>query len=96
MAREKTHRTVIQVRVSPRSSRNQIVGLDNRVLRVKLTAPPVQGRANKALKEFLAKSLGVAKGDVEIITGKTSRTKLVQIQGISPVDLSALLNRHIQ
>lgn len=84
-------KTVIQVKVVPRSSRNQIVGRENDVFKIKLTAPPVEGKANKALREFLAKRLGLAKGGVEIISGERSRQKLVRIHGRSKADVDRLL-----
>ncbi|MFP4584222.1 MAG: DUF167 domain-containing protein, partial [Desulfococcaceae bacterium] len=58
-----------KVRVQPKSARNQIVGLHEDALKVKLTAPPVDGAANKACVAFLAKTLGVSKSSVEIVSG---------------------------
>ncbi len=58
---------------------------------MKLTDPPVEGRANKALKELLAKRLGISKGNVEIISGERSRTKSIRIQGLSQEDITRLL-----
>jgi uncharacterized protein (TIGR00251 family) len=85
-------RTDIKVQVVPRSSRNQIIVGENDVFKLKVTAPPIEGKANKALKELLAKKLGVAKGDVEIISGQRSRQKTVRIHGFSREDLSRLLS----
>jgi uncharacterized protein len=84
-------KTDIKVRVVPRSSRNQIVGVEDGIFKIKLTAPPVDGKANKALVEFLAKRLGLARGSVEIISGERSRQKLVRIHGLSPKEVDALL-----
>ena len=75
--------TVIKVKVLPRSSRTEIAGRENDVYRVKLTDPPVEGRANKALIAFLAEKLGVPKRDIEIVSGKTGRLKTVRINGMS-------------
>jgi uncharacterized protein (TIGR00251 family) len=75
--------TVIKVKVLPRSSRTEIAGRENDVYRVKLTDPPVEGRANKALIAFLAEKLGVPKWDIEIVSGKTGRLKTVRINGMS-------------
>lgn len=75
--------TVIKVKVLPRSSRTEIAGGENDVYRVKLTDPPVEGRANKALIAFLAEKLGVPKRDIEIVSGKTGRLKTVRINGMS-------------
>ena len=71
------------VRVVPRASKNEIVGLHGDALKVRLTAPPVEGRANEALIAFLAKRLGVRKGQVEIVAGATSRRKMVRVTGLS-------------
>jgi uncharacterized protein (TIGR00251 family) len=81
----------IRVKVLPRSSRNQIVGTENGVFRVKLTAPPINGRANDALKEFLAKKLRVAKKNIQIISGERSKIKTVRVFGVSPEDVTRLL-----
>lgn len=84
-------KTDIKVRVVPRSSRNQMIGLEDGVYKIKLTSPPVDGKANKALREFLAKKLGLAKGSVEIISGERSRKKLVRIHGLPLKEVSTLL-----
>ncbi len=72
----------IRIYVAPRSSSNRIVGMHNGAIKVSLTAPPVEGAANKALVEFLAKVLEVPKGAVRITSGETSRNKLVAVTGI--------------
>ena len=84
-------KTDIKVRVVPRSSRNQIIGVEDGIFKIKLTAPPVDGKANKALREFLARRLGLARGSVEIISGERSRQKLVRIHGLSLKEVDALL-----
>ena len=71
------------VRVMPRSSRDEIVGVHGDALKVKLTAPPVEGAANLALIEFLAKHLGVRKSAVSILGGDRSRNKIVRVDGIA-------------
>ncbi|EFK96725.1 Conserved hypothetical protein [sediment metagenome] len=83
--------TVIKVKVVPRSSRTGITGKDNDVYRVKLTAPPVEGRANNALIALLAEKLGVPKRDVEIVSGERGRLKTVRIRGLTPGDLAQAL-----
>ena len=70
------------VRVVPRASKNQIVGVHGDALKVRLTAPPVEGRANEALIAFLAKRLGVRKRQVEIVTGAASRRKMIRVSGL--------------
>jgi hypothetical protein len=77
----------LEVRVQPRSSRNQVVGEQAGTLKVKLTAPPVDGEANAALVDFLSSCLKIPRKDINIIKGETSRHKIVEIMGISPEEL---------
>ena len=93
MEKEKPSKTIINVKVIPRASRDQITGIEQGLYRIKLTAPPVEGRANKALKELLARRLGLPKGDIEIISGERSRQKSVRIHGLSPEDVDTLLEK---
>jgi uncharacterized protein (TIGR00251 family) len=86
-------KTNIRVKVLPRSSKNQIVGQENGTFKAKLTAPPVEGKANKALSDLLTKRLGLPKGNVEIVSGKRSRLKSVRIKGLSIEEVKILLNR---
>jgi len=72
-----------KVRVQPRAARNQLAGLYEDAVKVRLTAPPVDGEANQALVDFLAKLFGVAKSQVELVSGHTGRNKLVKLQGVS-------------
>jgi uncharacterized protein (TIGR00251 family) len=70
----------IAVRVTPRMSKNEIYEiLDNGTVKIRLTAPPVDGKANAALAEFLAKILNVPIGNIEIVAGITGRDKLITI-----------------
>ncbi len=71
------------VRVVPRSSRNQIVGVEGGALKIKLTAPPVEGAANAALIEFIAEWLGVRRSAVSIVSGDKARNKLVRVHGVT-------------
>ena len=72
-----------EVRVAPRASRNAIAGIHEGALKVSLTAPPVGGAANDALKKLLAKALGIPKSNIEIIRGEHSRNKTLRIRGVS-------------
>lgn len=93
VAAKQSEKTEVLVKVLPRSSRNQIVGKEKGVFRVKLTAPPIDGRANKALKELLAKRLRVAKRDIQIISGERSKIKSVRIHGLAPGDVNRRLEK---
>jgi uncharacterized protein (TIGR00251 family) len=72
----------IRVYVAPRSSASRVVGEHNGALKVALTAPPVEGAANKALVDLLAKLLAVPKGAVSIVSGESSRNKTVRVEGV--------------
>ncbi len=73
----------ITVRVIPRSKRNSIEWTAGG-LRVRLTAPPVDGAANDALVALLAERLGIAKRDISIVHGTTGRQKIVEVSGMTP------------
>ena len=81
--------TEIKIRVLPRSSRTQIIGIEDDTYKVKLTAPPVEGKANKALIELLARRLRIGKGRVDIVSGSRSRLKTVRIYGLSPEEVTS-------
>jgi hypothetical protein len=70
------------VRLAPRSSSNRVDGVIDGVLRVRVSAPAVEGAANAALVRLLAEELGVARRDVRIIAGATGRQKLVVVDGV--------------
>ena len=71
------------VRLQPRASRNEIAGLQGDALKVRVTAPPVDGLANQALIELLSKALNTSRRNVCIVSGHTSRTKLIEISDAS-------------
>ena len=73
----------LDVLVVPRSSRNQIAGEHDGRLKVQLNAPPVDGEANAALIEMMAKTFGLKKKDVQIVSGETGRRKRIRLNGIS-------------
>jgi uncharacterized protein (TIGR00251 family) len=77
---EKREGLIFKVAVQPRAARNQVAGLKGDALKIKLTAPPVGGAANKACLQFLAKALGVPKTSLKIQTGESSRTKRIHVQ----------------
>ncbi|HEV7699277.1 MAG TPA: DUF167 domain-containing protein [Pyrinomonadaceae bacterium] len=73
----------ITVRVVPRASKSEVVGLTNGILKIRLTSPPVDGAANTELIRLLAKTFSVAKRDVTIVSGQTSRNKRIAIDNLS-------------
>ena len=77
---------MIEVKVEPRSSRRQICGImDNDILKVKLTAPPVDGSANEQLIELISETTGVRKSQIKIVRGLSSKRKLVEITGVEGI-----------
>jgi len=73
----------ISLRVYPNASRNEMVGFTDGVLRVKVSTPPIRGKANKELITFLSRLLGGGRGSVNIIKGHTTRNKVVAIDSLS-------------
>jgi uncharacterized protein (TIGR00251 family) len=86
-----TRSVVFNVRVQPRASRDEVSGVINGALKVRLTAPAVENRANEALCEFLAALLKRPKSAVRILSGDRSRTKRVAIDGVTRQQIEALL-----
>lgn len=88
--REHDGGVTFDVLVQPRASRAKLGPVHDGRLKVAVTAPPVDGEANAAVIELLAKSLGVAKGAVEVIAGASSRRKTVRIVGVSRQQIEEL------
>ncbi len=84
---------LITIRVIPRASRSQIAGTRNDALLVRLAAPPVDGAANAELIDVLAASLDLPRRDITVIAGERSRTKRVQVRGLTAADVSQRLTR---
>lgn len=71
---------ILKVRVIPNAKKNQIVGKYLDMLKIKVTAPPEDGRANRSLIELIANELNKPKNKIQIIKGHTSREKVIQIE----------------
>lgn len=82
---------VFMVRVQPRASSDEIAGEMGGAVKIRLQAPAVEDRANEALREFLATVLKTPKAAVRILGGERSRTKLVEITGVTRAQVEALL-----
>ena len=72
--------------MQPRAGRDEIAGERDGAIVVRVTAPPVEGRANAALVKLLAKRIGVARGTVSVVRGRRSRDKLVRIEGLDAAE----------
>jgi uncharacterized protein (TIGR00251 family) len=79
------------VRVQPRASKDEIVGVMEGALKIRLQAPAVENRANEALVEFLARLLKTPKSAVRILGGERSRTKRIEIRGVTKQQVLGLL-----
>lgn len=77
---------IIKVKIVPGSSKNKIVGVYNDALKITITAPPVEGKANKKCISYLSKHFDIAKSKIEILSGKNSRNKLIKISNINQND----------
>jgi uncharacterized protein len=74
----------LRVRVTARASRDELAGLKGGVLHVRVSAPPVDGKANQAVTRLIAKALGVGRTSVTVVKGERSRDKVVAIEGVEP------------
>lgn len=99
MARKKLEEeseVTLKLRVTPRAKKNQIVSiLSDNTIKIKLAAPPVEGKANVELFKYLSKVLGIRKSKIEIISGKTARDKIVSVSGLTKDEILFKLEEQI-
>lgn len=81
----------VHVKAQPSASKNEIVSYEQGVLKVKVAAPPVRGRANAELVVFLAKSLGLSRTQVSVVSGAMSRDKVIAFAGNTQEDVERRL-----
>ncbi len=87
----------LAIRVTPRASRNEIVEiLPDQTIKIRLTAPPVDGKANEALIDFLSKVLSVSRSRIEIVAGQTGRDKLVTIIDMDSSEAQELILKQLE
>lgn len=79
------------VQVQPRASKNEVAGVMEGSLKIRLQAPAVEDRANEALRELLAELLKRPKSAVRILAGERSRTKRIEVSGVTPAEVHALV-----
>jgi len=89
MLRETRDGIVITLKISPNASKNEIIKSEEG-LKVKITAQPIEGKANKALIEYLSKQLKIPKSSIEILKGETSKEKTVLIKPRTPEDIDKI------
>ncbi|OGO13629.1 MAG: hypothetical protein A2Y93_13515 [Chloroflexi bacterium RBG_13_68_17] len=91
------HGAALTIRVTPRARKNALGGiLEDGTLRVRVAAPPVGGKANAALIEFLAEVLGVRKNKIEVVAGKRGLDKIVSIVGVTSVQAEERIRDWLQ
>jgi uncharacterized protein len=83
----------IAVRLRPRAHKDELIGIHEGTLQVRVSAPPVDGKANKALCRLIAKRVGVAPSRVSVVRGEKSRDKVVRVEGIDAVALEKELEK---
>ena len=83
----------LRVRVIPNAKKSEFTGRREDEWILRLNAPPVDGKANKAAVEFIAKSLGVARSDISLVSGEKGRHKIFEIVGLQPSDVERELSR---
>ena len=81
----------LTLHIQPGAKKTECAGLHGEALKIRLAAPPVDGKANAALIAFLAKACGVSKSAVELLSGDTSRSKRVRVSGADPARIEALV-----
>lgn len=82
---------VLALHIQPGAKKTELAGLHGEALKIRLAAPPVDGKANAALVAFLAKACGVSKSAVALVSGETSRSKRVRVRGVEPEMLERLV-----
>ncbi len=92
---ERNGKPCFRVRVQPRSSHEGIVGCWNQALKVRLTAPPLEDRANRQLLELLADCLAIPRASIKILSGHRSRLKTVQVVTLSRKELKSRITPYL-
>lgn len=82
---------VLTLHIQPGAKKNEVAGIHGEALKIRLAAPPVDGKANAALLAFVADTLQVAKARVSLVSGQTSRAKRVAVEGVAVSTAQALL-----
>lgn len=83
---------ILNLHIVPRATKNLIQGLHGDALKIRLNAPPVEGAANTALIQFLAKTLDLPRARLQLLAGQTSRAKKVLVLGVKAADIRPVLS----
>lgn len=83
----------VSVRLRPRGRKDELLGVQEGVVQARVTAPPVDGKANRALCRLIAEQLGVPRGRVTVLRGAKSRHKIIEVEGIGQAEVEEALGR---
>lgn len=87
-------RITLTLHIQPGARKTEFAGLHGDALKIRLVAPPVDGKANEALLKFIADTLGMAKTAVSLKSGSTSRRKVLELKGVDRAAIEALASQH--
>jgi len=79
----------LDVYIQPRASKTELAGMHDGVVKIRIAAPPVENAANRALIDFVAQHLGIAKRSVRVVSGDTSRRKVLELDGVTAEQVAA-------
>jgi uncharacterized protein (TIGR00251 family) len=85
----------LNVYIQPRASKTEIAGTHDGMIKIRISAPAVENAANRALIEFIAQRLGIAKRSVRIVSGSANRKKVLEIDGVGADAVAELLKRDV-
>lgn len=85
----------LHIHVQPRASKSEVVGTFGDALKVRIAAPPVDGEANAELERFIAKLLGIPRSRVSVVSGESSRRKMLHIEAITAEEVHAAFARYL-
>ena len=94
-SKETTNETTIRVRVQPKASGNQILGFREDVLRLRVTAPPEDGKANAAVVRLLAQTLGISRSRLEVVRGHSSRDKVIRVSSMNTLEIRQQIKQRL-
>lgn len=86
---------ILKIKVQPKASKNEIKGLQGDALKVRLTAPPVDGAANTACQSFFSDLFKIPKNRVKIIAGLTNRNKTLLLEGLSKLEFDSIIDKYV-
>ena len=83
----------LQVYIQPRASKTELAGLHDGIIKIRIAAPSIENAANRALIDFVAQRLGIAKRFVRVVSGSASRRKILEIEGVTASVIAAALRK---